>query len=397
MPTPAMDYSPKVFSKDLYEIMKSINPGIEDLELYEFRYCLDNLYPDKGGWESVQLDSEAEIEKRINMRDFYAGIQLKPKLNGQIVLDDTIAGLTNMLFVGLVTGEYSTAWVNAHFYFDVRGFYFLPRTAYFIPAVIAHLGGKPFKGFEQKQKLLERYQEIGYKDFRSANTEIDQLFIESVKKLVAFKGTPILATIAGPTAAGKTEIVERLSVAFKQIGKNMTSIEMDNFLLDNDYRDDKGIKSLGKEAYHFDIFLQSINKIIHGETITIPQYDSSISSHDQEGRLKPGYAPLAVEPADIILLEGNFPFQIKEVTDLIAIKMVYLTDDPIRLRRKWRRDMDLRKKYNENYFRNRYFRTQFLRANDCYLAQLQVCDLVVHTTGAALWTTPEIGKILSAA
>jgi hypothetical protein len=54
----------------------------------------------------------------------------------------------------------------------------------------------------------------------------------------------------------------------------------------------------------------------------------------------------------------------------------------------------LRKKYNENYFRNRFFRTQFLRANDCYLAQMQVCDLVVYTTGAAMWTTPEIAAIL---
>jgi uridine kinase len=397
MSTSGIDYGPKAFSKVLFEKMKSINPGIEDLELYEFRYCLDNLYPEKGGWESIQLDPMSEIEKRINTRDYYAGIQLKPKVDGQIVLDETITRLTNMLFVGLVTGDYPATWINSHFYFDLRGFYFLTRTVYFIPLVVAHLGGSPFMSFDQKQKQLERRQEIGYKEFKAANAEVDQLFIASVMKLVAAKGTPILVTLAGPTAAGKTEIVERLSEAFAKIGKKITSIEMDNFLLDNDYRDDKGIKSLGKEAYHFDIFLDSIDKIIRGQPIIIPQYDSSISSHDPAGKLKPGYTPLKVEPADIIFLEGNFPFQIKEVTNLIGIKMVYLTDDPIRLRRKWRRDMDLRKKYNENYFRNRFFRTQFLRANDCYLAQMQVCDLVVHTTGAAMWTTPEITAILKQA
>ena len=58
-------------------------------------------------------------------------------------------------------------------------------------------------------------------------------------------------------------------------------------------------------------------------------------------------------------------------------------------------DMDYRKKYDLNYFRNRFFRTQFLRACDCYRAQMQVCDLVVDTTDAALWVTPEIAKILS--
>ena len=43
-----------------------------------------------------------------------------------------------------------------------------------------------------------------------ANEDVDRLFIESVQRLIASRGTPILLAIAGPTAAGKTEIVERL-------------------------------------------------------------------------------------------------------------------------------------------------------------------------------------------
>ena len=57
--------------------------------------------------------------------------------------------------------------------------------------------------------------------------------------------------------------------------------------------------------------------------------------------------------------------------------------------------MDYRKKYNEYYFRNRFFGTQFLRAEDCYRGQMQVCDVVVYTTGAELWTTPENAEILN--
>ena len=387
-------YNSDIFSAALFEKMKRINPAVEDMELYEFRYALHDLVPEDGGWGSVKLQAQAEIVKRISARDFYTGIKLKQRVDNQIVLDESVVRLTRMLFVGLAKGEYSEAWVNAYFYFDVRGFYFLTRTVYFTDAVLAHFGGKPFKQFEQKQKRFERFQGVGYKDFKAANAEVDQLLIESIKKLIAAKGTPILLSLAGPTAAGKTEIVERLRGAFEQIGKQVTSIEMDNFLLDNDYRDDQGIKSLGKEAYHFEIFMRSIQKILQGQKIIIPQYDSSISSHDPNGVLKPGGVPLEVEPADIIFLEGNFPFQIKEVTDLIGIKMVYLTDDPIRLKRKWKRDMDYRKKYDLNYFRNRFFRTQFLRAQDCYLPQMQVCDIVVDTTGAAMWATPEITKIL---
>jgi uridine kinase len=386
--------NPDVFSEILYEKMKRIAPGVEELELYEFRYALHNLYPEQG-WGCVKLDSKQEIEQRINTRDFYTAIQLKPRVDDRIGLDENIVRLTNMLFVGLVTGEYSEEWVRAHFYFDVRGFFFLVRTVYFTEAVVAHFGGRPWKSFEQKQKRLERYQGIGYKDFKEANAEVDSLFIESVKKLVAAKGTPILLTLAGPTAAGKTEIVARLRSAFDQMGCQVTSIEMDNFLLDNDYRDEKGINSLGKEAYHFELFMQSLEKIIHRQKIIIPRYDSAVSSHNLDGNLKSGCTPLEIEPADVIFLEGNFSFQCKEVADLIGIKIVYLTDDAIRLKRKWKRDIDYRRKYDPNYFRNRFFRTQFLRAQDCYRSQMQVCDMVVDTTGAAIWVTPEIAKILS--
>jgi len=386
--------SPEAFSESLYEKLKRVSPGVGELELYEFRYALDNLYPEHGGWASVKLEPVQDIEQRVNTRDFYTGIQLKPQVNGKIVLDANILRLTNMLLVGLVTGAYSEEWIRTHFYFDVRGFFFLVRTIYFTDAVLAHFGGKPWKSFEPKQKRFEQFQGIGYRDFKEANAQVDQVFIESVKKLVAAKGSPILLTLAGPTAAGKTEIVARLRSSLEQAGKSVTSIEMDSFLLDNDYRDAMGIKSLGKEAYHFDLFMQSLREIMEGKRIGIPRYDSSVSSHDLNGNLKPGYTALEVEPGDIIFLEGNFPFQSPEVADLIGVKIVYLTDDPIRLKRKWKRDIDYRKKYDLNYFRNRYFRTQFLRAQDCYLSQMQVCDLVVDTTGAAIWATPEIARIL---
>jgi uridine kinase len=389
--------NPDVFSEILYEKMKRINAGIDELELYEFRYALHNLVPANGGWASVELDEKEEIERLVNSSDFYSGIQLRPRVDDRIVLDGNIVRLTNMLFVGLVTGQYAEEWVRAHFYFDVRGFYFLHRTVYFTGTVVAHLGGKPFRSFEQRQKRFERYQGVGYRDFREANAEVDQLFIESVKRLVAAKGTPILLAIAGPTAAGKTEIVERLRCSFERAGREVASIEMDNFLTDRDRREEKGIGSLGQAAIHFELFKQSLEDICHGIKIAIPRYDFvyATSSHDLDGHLKAGCAPIEIEPADIVFVEGNFPFLLQEVAHLIGIKVVYLTDDAIRLKRKWKRDIDYRKKYEPTYFRNRFFKDQFLMAQKCFVPQMQVCDMVVDTTGAALWATPEIAEILN--
>lgn len=385
----------KAFSEALFNKMKEIDIAIKDMELYEFRYCLNYLSPQEG-WGSVSLDKKEEIEKYVNTRDYYSGVKIKEKVKGWIVLDEKIIRLTNMLFVGLVTGAYNPAWIKAHFYFDVRGFFFLHRTEYFTKEVLSHLGRKPYRQFEQKQKNFAGLQDVGYKAFKEANQEVDELFINSVRKLIKQQSTPLILAVAGPTAAGKTEIVQRLREMFEDEGQSVTSIELDNFLTDRDYREEKGIFTQGRPAYHFNLFVHSLIDITAGKTICIPRYDFvfATSSHDLEGNLKPDGIPIEIEPADIIFIEGNFPFLFEEVVDLIAIKVVYLTDDPIRMKRKWKRDIDYRKKYEPRYYCNRYFKDQFIMAEISYRPQMAKCDIVVDTTGAALWATPEIAAIL---
>lgn len=384
------------FSQILFEKLKSLNPAVSKLELYEFRYGLDNLIP-QNGWSSVDLVEVAEIEKLVNTRSFYDAIQIKPQRDNRIILDDKIVRLTQMLFVGLAIGKYPPDWINSHFYFDVRSFFFYHRTHYFTDEVLAHLGHQPYRQFEPKQKVFERFQDIGYHEFKEANWDVDSLFIEVIHKLIRIHGTPVLLAIAGPTAAGKTEIVERLQISFKEDGQKNTSIEMDNFLTDRDYREEKGIHTQGKQALHFELLKTSLEQICQGQRITIPRYDFvyATSSHDLQGNLKPDGVPVEIESADIIFIEGNFPFLLKELVPLIGIKVVYLTDDPIRLKRKWKRDIDYRKKYEPTYFRNRFFKDQFIMAQIAYIPQMEVCDILVDTTGAALWVTPEIARILN--
>ncbi len=381
----------------LYEKMQLINPGIKALELYEFRYGLNNLQPAQGDWRGIHLQDCNTLEQRVNDIDFYYAIQLKPRAGERIILDSPIVSLTNMLFVGLASGVYSTEWVRQHFYFDIRGFYFLHRTRYFTPEVISRFGGHPFLQFARQQDKFDAYQDLGYQEFKAANTEVDQAFMHNAQKLARTRGVPVVLAIAGPTAAGKTEIVERLHSAFRSSGQKTTSIELDNFLTDRDYREEKGIHTQGKAAYHLELLQQCLENICLGKPVTTPRYDFvfATSSHDLDGRLKPGGMAVEVEPADIIFIEGNFPFLIEEVSHLIGIKVVYLTDDPIRLKRKWKRDIDYRKKYEPTYFRNRFFKDQFIMAHLAYIPQMQICDMVVDTTGSALWATPQVQTILN--
>jgi tetratricopeptide (TPR) repeat protein len=78
------------------------------------------------------------------------------------------------------------------------------------------------------ETILQRYPDDP--DVREALKEIeskaasfasDEAFIQTIKNLARIKGTPLLITLAGPTAAGKTEITERLMDAFEKEGKNL--------------------------------------------------------------------------------------------------------------------------------------------------------------------------------
>ncbi len=385
---PANLVDPKQFSTDLFLKLQQINPGIAELELYEFQYALKNLQPAEG-WASIQPESMQSLLERIAAPEFFANIQLKPKHGDQIILDSTIASLTRQLFVGLVGGMFPPDWVEQHFYFDVRSFVFFVRTNYITEEIQERFGDSPYKSFEPKQSLLDKMFEVGYKDFAQANLETDQAFIRVVQSLITSSSTPLLLTIVGPTASGKSEITARLLDSLSRAGFSCTSVEMDSFYKDRAFRDGR---SMDTTVIHYPLFIESINALLRGEAADIPRYDfiQATSSHDLDGLLRPGQSTQTIQPADIIILEGNFPFHIPELARLINLKIVYFADDPIRLKRKWKRDVDFRKKYNPIYLANRYFRTQFQRNQEIYQPMMQCCDIIVDTTNAQLWLHPDL-------
>jgi len=385
---PANSFDLHHFSPDLFFKLRQLNPGVGELALYEFQYALKNLTPAEG-WANVQPEPKETLLERITKPEFFTNIQLKPKQGDQIILDQTITSLTRQLFVGLVSGFYPLDWVDEHFYFDVRSFVFFVRTHYITPAICQRFGGLPYQSFEPKQALLDHMFELGYKDFARANQEIDLAFIQVVQSWIASRGTRLLLTIVGPTASGKSEIGGRLLNSLAAAGFSCTAVEMDNFYKDRVFRDGRPMDTA---VIHYPLFFESINALLRGEAAEIPCYDfiQATSSHDLDGHVRPGQSTQTIQPADIIILEGNFPFHIPEIASLIDLKIVYYADDPIRLKRKWKRDVDFRKKYDPNYLVNRYFRTQSLRNEEIYQPMMQCCDIIVDTTNAHLWLQPDL-------
>ena len=327
--------------------------------------------------------------ERIANPEFFANILLKPKQDDQIILDHTITSLTRQIFVGLAYELYPLNWVDRYFFFDVRSFVFFIRTAYLTAPIRQRFGGTPYRSFEAKQALLDNMFEVGYKDFAQANEEIDLAFIRVLNSLISTSKKPLLLTVVGPTASGKSEITARLLHSFSSAGFSCTSVEMDNFYKDRVFRDGRATDAA---VIHYPLFIESLNALLQGKEAEIPRYDfiKATSSHDLDGLLRPGQSTHTIQPADIIILEGNFPFHIPEIARLINLKIVYFADDPIRLKRKWKRDVDFRKKYDPHYLVNRYFRTQFQRNQEIYQPMMQCCDIIVDTSNAQLWLHPDM-------
>jgi uridine kinase len=380
----------------LYERMKSLSKGVERMALQEFQYALEPFLPSLEVWDALPLSSWGEIEARIGDPLFYSGIEVGSKAAGQGALDPVIRGLTLELFKGMVADLYPPAWIDRYFYFDVRSFVFFPRTVYFIPQVVAHLGGAPYAKFYRHQSAFDAYEGVGFRDFREANHEVDGKLLGMLDLLIQRKSPPVFIGLAGPTAAGKTEFTDLLTRLISREGLSISTLEMDHFFLDRPYREDRGIGSMGRESFHFDLLLKTLIRLKNGLSCRIPQYDfiTALSSHDEHHHLKEGSSMGLITPGDIVYVEGNFPYLYEEIAALVDIKVFYVTDDPVRLKRKWKRDVDYRKKYDPVYLCNRYFRTQFLKARECYHQQLATCDIAVDTTNAQIWVTDAVKAAL---
>jgi uridine kinase len=385
------------FSKELYGKLCLLNNGIREMELYEFRYALEYIKSEVDNWAFVNTPLISTIEKMIRNREFYESIELKPQKNNKIILDKNISDLNKSLFAGIVKGDYNLKWIDRHFYFDVRGFIFIPRTKYFTEEVLQHLREEPFMRFKSRQDKFDSFQGIGFRDFKNANIEIDRHLLDIINTLCRNRRPPVIIAVAGPTAAGKTEFSEYLLNFFNENKKTIKSVEIDNFLQDREYRDAIGSGKMIRESVHFDLFKNCLEDLKKGDQCQIPRYDftNGVSSHDKNNKLRNGASTITIESTDIIFLEGNFPFLFDEIIPLIDIKIFYLTDDPIRLKRKWKRDIDYRKKYNPNYFCNRYFRTQYLKAETSYRSQLKTCDIAVDTTEANIYISHNVEKELN--
>jgi len=142
---------------------------------------------------------------------------------------------------------------------------------------------------------------------------------------------PFVIGVTGGSAAGKTFVINELKKAF---GDQICVISQDNY-----YKD---LKRIGRERWDRAIYdepdafdnkelARDIKNLINGKPTQIPVYDFKTHSRLKE--------EIKFEPAMVIILEGIFTFNVKELRDLMDYKVFLHSDGDVRLSRRLLRDI----------------------------------------------------------
>lgn len=147
---------------------------------------------------------------------------------------------------------------------------------------------------------------------------------------------PIVIGISGGSASGKSSISKQLKEAF-EYSKSVVIIRQD------DYYKDQSEKTMEERiqtnydhpfAFDNDLLVEHLYELINRRQVLKPTYD--FVNHTRSSVVE------NVLPSDVIVLEGLFVLESKELRDLCDIKIFVDTDADLRFIRRLVRDVNKR-------------------------------------------------------
>ena len=143
---------------------------------------------------------------------------------------------------------------------------------------------------------------------------------------------PLIIGIAGGSGSGKSTVARNVGRALNP--GSMAAIDMDGYYknfahLSLDER--KAINWDHPDAFDWDLLLDQLRRLAARQAIKKPSYDFVTHTRRDE--------TIAVEPADVVVVDGILLFVDDRVRDLCEVKVFVDADADIRLIRRIRRDM----------------------------------------------------------
>ena len=147
---------------------------------------------------------------------------------------------------------------------------------------------------------------------------------------------PILIGLAGGSASGKTSIAQILYNTFKPTN-SVTIIREDDYYKDQSHLTFEERKKTNYDhpfAFDHMLMTRQLDELIAGYSISKPTYDYTM--HNRSDITE------RIEPSDVIIIEGLFVLEEKEIRDKLDIKVFVDTAADIRFIRRLIRDVRAR-------------------------------------------------------
>lgn len=147
---------------------------------------------------------------------------------------------------------------------------------------------------------------------------------------------PILIGIAGGSASGKTTVANKLINNFEDTN-SVTVIREDDYYKDqSDMPFEERVKTNYDHPFAFDheLMKEQLLDLIKGSPIEKPTYD--YTQHTRSNVIE------VIEPKDVIIIEGLFVLEEKDIRDLLDIKIYVDTPYDVRFIRRLKRDIEER-------------------------------------------------------
>ncbi len=147
---------------------------------------------------------------------------------------------------------------------------------------------------------------------------------------------PVIIGIAGGSASGKTSIARKLFEAFDKSNSVIIIKEDDYYKDQSDMSFEERTKTNYDHPFAFDheLMKNQLLDLLKGKTIEKPTYD--YTEHNRSSIID------VIEPRDVIIVEGLFVLEEKDIRDLLDIKVYVDTPYDVRFIRRLKRDINER-------------------------------------------------------
>lgn len=144
---------------------------------------------------------------------------------------------------------------------------------------------------------------------------------------------PLLIGIAGGSASGKTSVARIILETFKDT-KSVIIVREDDYYKDQTHLEFEERKKTNYDhpfAFDHELMCEQLDELIDGNSIEKPIYDYTTHNRSLETE--------HIESADVVIVEGLFVLEEKEIREKLDIKVYVDTPSDIRFIRRMIRDV----------------------------------------------------------